>query len=185
MVTLIIARHCESTWHVTGRLAGQKDKAVLTAKGKKQALEFSRKLRKYPIDTVYSSGLRRSIQTAEIIGKFLDKSITKTPGLNERSWGQLEGRLNSEVQSELENRFNFVPSKGESFSDFVERITNTILEILEQQDHNTILVVTHGGVKEAFEMLFKTLKPSNLDNLAIVIKGIDANVIQGLEKSYN
>ncbi len=184
MNTLIIARHCESTWHVAGRLAGQKDEAVLTARGKKHALEFAKKLRKYHIDAIYSSSLKRSTQTAEVIGRCLDKSVTKISGFNERSYGKLEGRLNSEICQELEG-LTFIPPNGESFPVFVERITKTLVKILELQNNSTILIVTHGGVKKAFEILFKTLKPDNLNDLAIIVTGLDANVIKRLQKSYN
>lgn len=185
MTTLIIARHCESTWHVEGRLAGQRDEAVLTGKGKTDALELAKKLESFNIDSIYSSKLKRAVQTAEIIGRYLKKSVNLSPALNERSWGVLEGKFDSEIQKEMKNRFTFIPPKGESFPVFVERITNTLVEILEQQNNSTILIVTHGGVKEAFEMLFKTLKPNNLDDLAIIVTGLDANVIKRLQKSYN
>lgn len=46
MTTLIIARHCELTWHVEGRLVGQKDEAVLTTKGKAESLELADKTNK-------------------------------------------------------------------------------------------------------------------------------------------
>lgn len=185
MTTLIIARHCESTWHIEGRLAGQQDEAVLTGKGRTDAIELAKKLNNFNIDSIYSSKLKRAVQTAEIIGKYLNKSVNLSPALNEGSWGVLEGKFDSEIQKEMENGFTFVPPKGESFPVFVKRITNTLLEILEQQDHNTILIVTHSGVKEAFEMLFKTLKPNNLDDLPIIVTGLDANVIKSLQKSYN
>lgn len=185
MVTVIIARHSESTWHIAGRLAGQTDEAVLTVKGKKQALEFAKKLEKYHIDSIYSSGLKRSTQTAEIISKYLDKSITKISGFNERSWGKLEGRLNSEIGEELKNRCTFLPPQGESFPDFVERITDSLLDILKQQERKTILIITHGGIKEAFEGLFTPLMWKKLDDIAIITTGVDANVIKRLRKSYN
>lgn len=185
MTTLIIARHCESTWHIEGRLAGQQDEAVLTGKGRADALELAKKLESFNIGSIYSSKLKRAVQTAQIIGRYLNKSVSLNSALNERSWGILEGKFDSETQKDMENRFTFIPPEGESFPVFVERITNTLVEILEQQNSSTILIVTHGGVKEVFEILFKTLKPNNLDDLAIIVTGVDANVIKRLQKSYN
>lgn len=184
MVIVIIARHSESTWHIAGRLAGQTDEAVLTAKGKKQALAFAKKLERYQVDTIYASGLKRAFQTAEIIGKYLGKGLIKIPGLNERSWGNLEGRFNSEIKKELEKRFDFIPPKGELYRDFERRVITALVQILKQSDNETILIVTHGGVKEAFERFLRSLKWKKFNNMAIVV-ALDANVIKRLQKSYN
>ena len=184
MVTTIIARHSESTWHIAGKLAGQIDEAVLTAKGKKQALAFAKKLERYQVDAIYASGLKRAIQTAEIIGKYLDKSLIRIPGLNERSWGNLEGRFDSEIKKELGKRFDFIPPQGESYRDLERRVITALVQILKQSDNKTILIVTHGGAKEALERFLRSLKWKKLNNMAIIV-ALDANVINRLQKSYN
>ncbi|MBI2012594.1 histidine phosphatase family protein [Candidatus Curtissbacteria bacterium] len=187
MVTLIIARHCESTWNVAGKLAGQTDKAVLTSKGKSQALEIASKFEKYNINSIYSSGLKRSIQTAEVLAKYLGKTIIKDSRFNERSWGKLEGRLDSEIRKELENRFTFTPPAGESFSDFEKRIVRALLNIL--RDRKVILVISHGGVKEVFEMLQKqfneSFKSESIEDFAVIVTGKYKAMMEWLQKSYN
>lgn len=183
MTTLIIARHCESTWHVEGRLTGQKDEAVLTGKGKADALELAGKLESFNVNSIYSFKLKRAIQTARIIGKHLKKGVTQKSSLNERSWGSLEGKLDSEIQNEMKRRFNFTPSFGESYQEFEKRITNCLLEIVNESEGKTVLVITHGRVKEVIERLFKglaTTEPSLnvVNDLAIILRDVSAEIIK-------
>ena len=71
MITLILVRHGETNWNVAGRLAGLIDEAVLTDEGEKQAIALSKKLKNLKIDLIYTSELKRAIQTARIISKHL------------------------------------------------------------------------------------------------------------------
>lgn len=147
MEKLIILRHTQSTGDRDKTLGGQRNDIVLTEQGVKQAQEIAKLLSIFPINSIYSSTLKRAYQVAQLIGSHSNLSINLKPCLMERSWGNLEGRLDEEIKTEMDNRFTYKPLNGESFMDFEKRVLDCINGIIKNEA-GTILVVTHGGVKE-------------------------------------
>lgn len=148
-------RHCESTWHKEGRLAGQSDEAELTEKGKFDAKKIAEKIKEKNIEIIYSSKLKRSIQTAEIIAEILNKKLIQIKRLNERNWGILQGRRDKDVYKELSIRFTYTPPGGESFKQFEKRILFFVKSIKKKYPDKIILIVTHAGVIEVLERKFR------------------------------
>lgn len=148
-------RHCESTWHKEGRLAGQSDEAKLTEKGKFDAKKIAEKIKEKNIEIIYSSKLKRSIQTAEIIAEILNKKLIQINILNERNWGILQGRRDKDIYKELSIRFTYTPPDGESFKQFEKRILSFVKSIKKKYPGKIILLVTHAGVIEVLERKFR------------------------------
>ena len=101
MNKLVLLRHGQSQWNLENRFTGWKD-IELSEKGKLEAKESGRliKEKKIPIDTVYSSGLKRAIDTAIIAMKEANYDhlfnngeliIIKNTAVNERDYGELTG----------------------------------------------------------------------------------------------
>ena len=141
-MNLYIVRHGQTDYNVNGRFAGRLD-VPLNDVGINEAYEVKNKLSGIKFDKVYSSPLSRALMTAEII---TDDDIIIDDRIIERSNGELEGKLKSEID-ELpdfndpnEKRFNI-----ESITDFRNRIRNFLDDITSLDDEN-VLVVTHAGV---------------------------------------
>ena len=98
---IILLRHGESQWNLENRFTGWKD-VDLTDLGRIEA-EFSGQeiLRNnIKVNVIYSSLLKRSIETASIVAKSLgyqSSKIKKNWRLNERHYGELQGLNKSET----------------------------------------------------------------------------------------
>ena len=66
---IVLMRHAESTFNIEGKLQGHSFEAVLTAKGRQQAILVGAALRKayHHFDSMYTSDLPRCLETAQLI----------------------------------------------------------------------------------------------------------------------
>jgi len=98
---IILLRHGESQWNLENRFTGWTD-VKLTSLGKIEA-EYSGKqiLKKnIKVDVIYSSILKRSVDTARIVANVINfppSKIIKHWRLNERHYGKLQGLNKSET----------------------------------------------------------------------------------------
>jgi 2,3-bisphosphoglycerate-dependent phosphoglycerate mutase len=102
---LVVVRHGQSLWNEKNLFTGWTD-VELSDLGKAQAGKIGRTLQDegYDFDLVYTSYLKRAIQTAWLILHEMDRMwlpINKMWQLNERHYGALQGLS----RSETENRY--------------------------------------------------------------------------------
>ena len=98
---LILLRHGESEWNLENRFTGWKD-VGLTERGQQEALFSAKQLiqQNLKICSIYTSVLKRAIQTTEIIIdklNFPKNEINLEWRLNERHYGALQGLNKSET----------------------------------------------------------------------------------------
>lgn len=84
-------RHGETTANRDKTIAGSLD-VDLTELGRSQARYAIEPLAGAGITAIYSSGLQRARDTAAIVAEALKLKVTPIPELNERNWGELEGK---------------------------------------------------------------------------------------------
>jgi broad specificity phosphatase PhoE len=156
----VLLRHGESTWNQRRLIQGQDDRAVLTARGRQQALAAARSLRHENLDAIVSSDLARARATASIIGDELGLAVTTSPALRERSFGNLEGRTldaltaaESGIDGGVVRDATAHPPGGESLQDVAARAACFVWETLEARGRERLLLVTHGGVIRALRAL--------------------------------
>lgn len=140
---IYIVRHGQTDWNLEGRYAGRID-IPLNDKGIEQAKIIREELKNIKFDKVFSSPLIRAYKTAQII---CDNEIIKDDRIIERSNGELEGKLKTEIMIEID--FNDPNEKNyniESIIDFRKRIKNFFDEITTNYEGKNILIVTHAGV---------------------------------------
>jgi probable phosphoglycerate mutase len=146
IVRIYLARHGQTDWNLEGRTQGGTD-IPLNGTGRQQAEQLKARLTGVQLDAVYSSTLRRSRETAEIVHG--QAPVTSLPGLDERRFGKFEGLLTSDPVSgsELERR-QWNPDDsldgGESLNAMRERVRATIGKIRKQHPSGSILIVGHG-----------------------------------------
>lgn len=96
MRKLVLLRHGETQWNISGRLQGWQD-SPLTAKGVKQVVQCQ--LPKLTNPVIYSSDLGRAMQSADILANRLTKvveqpiNVVALPELRERYFGDLQGKI--------------------------------------------------------------------------------------------
>jgi 2,3-bisphosphoglycerate-dependent phosphoglycerate mutase len=86
-----LVRHGESSWNTLGLAQGHNDEARLTHRGLRQAAAAAERFRGFPVRALYSSDLRRALQTAAAFSEVLGLPVLADPRLRERSLGILEG----------------------------------------------------------------------------------------------
>ena len=102
---LLLLRHGESTANADDVFGGWLD-FPLTARGRQQAADAGRLIRECGLDpaSVYTSLLTRAIDTADIVVAATNSDrprIDRSWRLNERHYGQLQGRNRATVREEF------------------------------------------------------------------------------------
>ncbi len=155
-----IIRHGQTNWNKEGRVQGKTD-IELNEKGIEQAKEAGEILKNYPIDIIISSPLKRAKKTAEIISETKKVPIIYNKALEERGFGEFEGKTKEEINDEnwfsniLDNYNLNKQYKGvETIQDLCNRVWKLMDELKENYTGKNILLVTHGGVTRAINGYF-------------------------------
>ena len=153
MKTLYLMRHGETLFNVLHKIQGWCD-SPLTSKGIQQALLAKKWFEEHQIhfDHAYSSTSERCCDTLEIIIR-QDTPYKRLKQLKERNFGDFEGEsedLNPKRWSEFNYDDLFPHYGGEYTHDVVERMSKCLLEIMENDDHQNVLAVSHGGACYSF-----------------------------------
>ncbi len=147
---VLLIRHGETDLNREGRFAGSTDSG-LNGTGIKQAKALRKKLKNEKIEMIYSSNLKRCIETMKILK--LRAGINYSGGLQEMNFGRWE-RLNyKEIEMNYKNEvkkwkndwINYVIPGGESFAGMSERVIEEFERIKKNHDNSKIAIVTHGG----------------------------------------
>ena len=149
----ILIRHGETEWNTRGRWQGHKN-SPLTQNGIDQAKAVARRLKEIPFSTLYSSHLGRAMQTAQAISDATGNEIIEVPGVSERSSGVFEGLTVEEIKEKYPAEYkhfkadnpDYVMPGGESTRQHENRIMESFNVLAARHPHDTIVVVTHGGV---------------------------------------
>lgn len=153
---LIFVRHGVTEWNHLHRYQGHTD-INLSEEGIQQALLLQKRMTREKIDTVISSDLSRSYQTAQIIAEPHGLKVQIYPALKEINFGLWEGLTYQQIEKDypdllkiwLERPHELLIPKGESFNNVKDRSVECIKEILKSKVGDTILTVTHGGTLAA------------------------------------
>ncbi len=149
---IYLVRHAETDWNKNSRIQGCID-VNLNEKGEQEAKKASEFFSDIMLSAVYTSTLRRAITTARIIAPNNSNLIQSTK-LDERNYGDWEGRLWREVRDEnpsleldwKQQGENHHPPNGESPLEMITRSYNYFKEIVKNHSlEASVLVVSHGG----------------------------------------
>ena len=179
MADLILLRHGQSQWNLENRFTGWVD-VPLSPRGEEEARAAGEKLRGRRIDKVYTSVLRRAIDTARLaletagIGPV---PIVRAEALNERMYGDLQGldkgeattRFGAEQVKLWRRSYDVRPPGGESLADTAVRVLPYFTAIIlpDLQAGLNVLVVAHGNSLRALVMHLDRLTPEQVLALEI------------------
>lgn len=150
MTTIVLARHGETRWNRDSRFQGHAD-PPLTALGRAQARALAASLAGERLDAVYSSPLRRALETAEIVAQRLALEVQPVEDLREVDVGSWQGLTRAEVAERFPEEFarwlafGAGWSDGESYEQLGERVSAALLALGERHAGGAVLAVTHGG----------------------------------------
>ena len=146
-------RHGEIESNLKKIYAGWSDEA-LTPKGIQQAKEAAERLTGFDIAGIYTSPLKRAVQTAEVIGKVLNERPILENSFKEMRLGPWEGKSEQEIRKKFPGRWKIWNSRPaeliltgrETLPELLKRVLSGIKEIRDQMDGSSVLVVTHVAI---------------------------------------
>ena len=149
---LFLVRHGQSAGNAEGRFGGH-GATPLSDLGFEQARVTAEALSRENINAIYSSDLLRAVQTAEPLSKLVGIPVETSQGFRERNVGVLEGLTFDESKQEYPNDYyalvnrniHHVITKGESYSNLLDRITVELRNLLRKHRGERIAVFTHTG----------------------------------------
>jgi broad specificity phosphatase PhoE len=148
---IIVVRHGQTEWNRVERFRGRLP-IELNETGLWQVQQVARKINQgRKIIQVWSSPLRRTIQTAEPIAALAGCPVTPEDGLLEADHGawealtpaEVEAQFPAEWQTWLERPEEFAFPGGESFSDLRRRVAHVLQKAASMPDVGAIVLVTH------------------------------------------
>jgi broad specificity phosphatase PhoE len=178
---LLLIRHAESTGNRQRRLQGRAD-FPLTQRGRCQAEELAAALSRLPVAAVYSSPVRRALDTAEAIAHRLGLKVEAQAALQEYDFGELSGltwpdireRRPQLIEQLLSDSADFPHYPGEEGREaFRERACGALWGIAERHaGEEAAAVVTHAGpiavfLLDVLQRSYQRPIPFTVDNASV------------------
>ncbi len=150
---LYLVRHGELVTSSEWRYVGQMD-VDLNDKGKEQINRLARRLSVEKIDNIISSDLKRTAESADIIGNeigVVNEPISDFREINLGIWegltiDEIAERSPDELKKRSEDIRDFRVELGESFADVKKRVIPKLKAYITAHKGKKILLVAHGGV---------------------------------------
>jgi len=159
MKNIITIQHTQSVHHTNGMVGSWTD-WNLSDLGKEQAEWIGLKLKeetKGKDFILYSSDLLRARQTAEIVSRHLSITPVFTEVLRERNLGMAVGKSVAWLRENMECQEKTVDDRmfhdAESRRDVWNRLIG-FYERIMKEEHENIIIVSHGDTLSVFNALF-------------------------------
>jgi probable phosphoglycerate mutase len=159
VTTIHLARHGETDWNRERRWQGHLD-PPLNALGREQARALAEALADEPIAAVYSSDLRRALDTAEIVAGRLKLAVHANASLRELDVGDWSGQTLAELRARYPapvTRWEYSGEPGwkggESHENMAARVLRALRVIAAAHEGEEVLAVSHGGPMRALKAL--------------------------------
>lgn len=151
MAKLILVRHGETIWNQQRRIQGGSSDIELSELGKRQAENLAVELESTKLDAIYSSPLRRALDTAKAIANSHKLSVRIEANLKEIETGDLEGmpldNLNINFSQFIldwqQDKDSAKLPGGESLIDVGNRVWPVIQRIVNESGQGAVVVVSH------------------------------------------
>jgi len=156
VTTILLARHGETDWNRDNRFQGHAD-PPLNATGRAQAAELAATLAPQKLAAVYSSPLRRALETARMVAAGHGLEPVPVEALREVDVGSWQGLTRTEIEQRFPGQFarwlDYEQgwTDGESYGDMGRRVVTALLELAAAHEGERVLAVSHGGpIRAAF-----------------------------------
>ena len=149
MKHVYLIRHAQTVMNNERRFSGVID-CEIDETGYKQLEELKQKMSQYKIQQCYCSPLTRAVMTAQ---SFFDNPI-KVNELHEMNFGDIEGMKFTDVEklyphianSLVDEKTNTKFPNGESQKKFNKRVNKVYHDIIKNDEHSSIAIVSHSCV---------------------------------------
>jgi broad specificity phosphatase PhoE/predicted kinase len=163
-----LTRHGESTFNVLGRIGGD---APLSEAGSGYAAQLASTVReRMGTDlVVWTSTLRRTIGTAEVIGlpfrtwRALDEIDAGV--CDGMTYGEIATVMPNEYESRTLDKFRYRYPRGESYQDVIQRLEPVIFEL--ERERAPVLIIGHQAVLRALYAYMMDRPPQECPHVSI------------------
>ena len=144
MIRLLLVRHGQTEGNVLGLYQGRTD-VDLNEVGQEQARKLAQRLASEKIDGIYSSDLKRAMQTAEAVAAVRGMTVASSKELRELNVGDFEGKSPEEIEREygpMENLWRegeWRAPGGETLGEFSARVGGFLARKSDGYPGNTVL----------------------------------------------
>ena len=148
---LILVRHGQTTMNRDRIIQGCGSDSGLSQRGREQAGRAASLLGRQQIDAIYSSPLKRAVDTAQAIAQACQLEVNVAPGLKEVDAGDLEGVSLDDMGEQytepwrewIRGNTSLPLPGGESLEELQRRAWKEIERIIERLPDETVVVVSH------------------------------------------
>jgi broad specificity phosphatase PhoE len=151
MLTLYFLRHGQTSFSKANAFCGAGLNPHLTEDGLRMAELFAKGYADTPWKAIYTSPLKRTLETANPVCSATGLSPQVRDGLKEIGYGQWEGKTTQEVDAEFHDDYIrwtadpawYPPTGGEAAISIAHRSIQVIEEIQHVYDEGNVLIVSH------------------------------------------
>lgn len=152
VTNIFIARHGETEYNRKKLIQGRGIDELLNETGRLQANAVANFLAEQRVEHIFSSSMRRAMETAEIVAWSVRKEYTYFEDLDEMDFGVLEGHPIDQIKPQLQQlhetwkggNVEFAPEKGESPTQVFSRASGRMKTLLNTHQGSDILFILHG-----------------------------------------
>lgn len=149
----LFLRHGETDWNASGLFQGRTDIA-LNSNGVLQAHRAAERMKHLEIGNIVSSPMIRSLETARIIAKALNRTVEVDDRLIECDFGSLEGQSITDAMTRhkitrLEQLADILPEDGERWDDVRKRALAVVDDLMRSPNTAPTVLVGHDAVLQA------------------------------------
>ncbi len=193
---LYIIRHGETEYNRMNIVQGSGMDTNLNENGLEQANKFYAFYHHLPFDKIYTSAL---VRTQQSVQQFIDSGIShqKLEQLNEISWGDIEGKPQTDEQKLLylsvvkkwnDGELNEKITNGESPAEMQLRQTIALQLIMKNTLEKTVLVCMHGRAMKSFLCLLLNIPLTKMEeffhsNLGLYLLKFDGAKFELLKRN--
>jgi 2,3-bisphosphoglycerate-dependent phosphoglycerate mutase len=149
-VAVVFETHSTSVDNENGIATGWLDGA-LSGTGREQARGLGERRRDDGLTVVFTSDLRRAVETAEIAFAGSAVPIERDPRLRECNYGSLNGRPRAQLDAQRARRLDEPFPGGESWREAVARVTGFLDELRRSHDGRRVLIIGHVATRWALD----------------------------------
>jgi len=176
---LILVRHGETETNKLGKIQGV-SQAHLNARGLEQAAYAAQALEEEKPFTLYSSPLRRALQTAETIASRTSTDVVVEHGLIEMDVGEFEGLTGRQLRERFpdvmrswdEDAFQTEMPGGESLATVRNRAWRTVKRLADLHSDEKVVAVTHNFTIQMVLCSALGMPPNNFRRLRVDLGSI-------------
>ena len=179
MTEIILVRHGETEWNASEIFRGRAD-VGLNETGQKQAGALGAYLSQEKIEFIYSSPLKRAVDTAEAIARYQALEVNTIENLIDFHFGDWQGlslRDVSERYPELYRDWKDTPEQvripgGESLADVRNRALPFVEDAIMRCGEGRVVFVSHRIVNKVLVCALLGMELSHFWNIRIDLGGL-------------